>query len=335
MKVLLHDTTCSFLTPGGKTTHAVKLQQEISKLGVDIEVARWWDASQSDADIVHFLALDMPLARSCKAHGMKTFYSMIFDYETNRPPREQRRHILKNRILDKVPRLAGNRYWRALEFIDRVQFMHTADQETACRFFPRFISPDTTVVIPHAYDPADIRISDGLDIRACEFPEKYLVSCANISQRKQSVLLARLAKKARVPVVFIGSRNQRDPYYLSFKAEVDNKYVFDPGFVTREWRDCIERNASGFVLLSQGESGCIAVYEAAAYNLPLLLSDLPWAKHYEDPTDVFFCDFNNIENAVAQLRAFYDSASVLDHMPFRARTWGDVAKMYVREYESL
>ena len=36
MKVLLYDTTFAFLTPGGKTTHAVKLQKEISRLRKNI-----------------------------------------------------------------------------------------------------------------------------------------------------------------------------------------------------------------------------------------------------------------------------------------------------------
>lgn len=54
MKVLLYDQTNAYLTPGGKTIHALKLRQEIAKLGVDIQFARWWDKSQEDADIMHF-----------------------------------------------------------------------------------------------------------------------------------------------------------------------------------------------------------------------------------------------------------------------------------------
>ena len=66
MKVLLIDTTNAFLTPGGKTTHALKLQQEISKLGVDIQFARWWDKSQEDADIVHFLGFTPTMVKQVK-----------------------------------------------------------------------------------------------------------------------------------------------------------------------------------------------------------------------------------------------------------------------------
>ena len=48
-------------------------------------------------------------------------------------------------------------------------------------------------------------ISGSLDIAEMHFPEKYLVSVANISERKQTVKLARYAKKANVPIVFLGS----------------------------------------------------------------------------------------------------------------------------------
>ena len=84
MKVLLIDTTNAFFTPGGKTTHALKLQQEISKLGVDIQFARWRDKSQEDSDIVHFLGYTPIMVKQVKAKGMKTVFSMIFDFESNK-----------------------------------------------------------------------------------------------------------------------------------------------------------------------------------------------------------------------------------------------------------
>ena len=111
--------------------------------------------------------------------------------------------------------------------------------------------------------------------------------------------------------------------------------MFYPGYVEKEWRDCIERNASGYVLLSLGESGCIAVYEAAAYQMPLLLSNLPWAWGYDHPTDVHFCDQDDEAKAVEQLADFYVKSGHLDHKPFNAMTWADVARLYVAEYERL
>lgn len=336
MKVLLYDTTCAFLTPGGKMTHALKLQQEISKQGVDIQFARWWDKGQDDADIIHFLAADYRIAYLAKQKGMKTFFSCIFDFESNKSETEKKRTILKNKLIEHTPeRLGLNKYWRAYTFMDRIQFMHSYDRDTALRYFPNYIEDDKTIVIPHAYDPSEMYLSDGIDLSGMKYPAKYLVSVANISERKQTARLAIYAKKAQVPIVFIGSRNVTDPYFKAFEKLVDNKYVFYPGYVSKEMRDCIERNASGYVLLSKGESGCIAVYEAAAYKLPLLLSNLPWAWGYDSPTDIDFVDLQDDNVAIKQLKAFYAKSEILDHTPFRVFSWQQIATRYIEEYSKL
>ncbi len=336
MKVVLFDTTNAFLTPGGKTTHAVKLQQELTKLGINIEFSRWWDKSQEDCDIIHFLTPAPYVAYLAKSKGKKTLLSMIFDFESNKPPREQRKAILKNKIIDKLPgSLSNGAYWKAFQYMDIIHFMHEQDRSTALRYFPNYLPKNKTLIIPHAYDPKDMNISDNLNIIDMKFPDKYLISCANISERKQSILLAQYAKKAKVPIVFIGSSNNADSYYQKFKSEIDNKYVFYPGYVSKEWKDCIEKNASGYVLLSKGESGCIAVYEAAGYKIPLLLSNLPWAWGYDTPTDISFCDFQDETKAIEQLRLFYNSASHLNHTPFKVHTWNEVAQMYKNTYNQL
>ena len=336
MKVLLYDTTNAFLTPGGKTIHAAKLLQEISRLGVDIQFSRWWDKSQEDADIIHFLATSPTVVRQAKAKGMKIFCSQIFDYESNKPELQKKMTIIKNKIVNIVPSLSSaGAYWKAFPYMDKIQFMHKYDMETALRYFPNYIDPNKVIVIPHAYDPAEIDISNNFDTSALGLPTKYLVSCANISPRKQSLKLARIAKIAKVPIVFLGSKSDKDSYYKEFEKEIDNRFVFYPGYVSNEWKDCIEKNASGYVLLSLGESGCIAVYEAAAYKLPLLLSNLPWAWGYDSPTDIYYCDQQDVGKAFVQLKDFWNKSKKLDHMPFKAMTWGEVALKYVEQYELL
>lgn len=261
---------------------------------------------------------------------------MIFDFESNKTKKEQKKTILKNYIIEKLPgTLSSNAYWKAFQYMDFVHFMHEQDRKTALSYFPKYLKKEQTIIIPHAYDPTDMGISEDLDIGKMGFPNKYLISCANISERKQSVLLAKYAKKAKVPIVFIGSSNESDSYFQKFKAEIDKKYVFYPGYVSKEWKDCIEKNASGYVLLSKGESGCIAVYEAAAYKIPLLLSNLPWAWGYDTPTDIKFCDFQNEAKAIEQIRQFYEHASHLNHFPFKIYTWNEVAQMYKDAYSQL
>ena len=128
------------------------------------------------------------------------------------------------------------------------------------------------------------------DLARPQAQEDYLVCAATIHPRKNSVMLAQAAHLAGVPVVFLGKPYAPDDaYFLEFQKHVDNKMVRYPGFVSTEEKHRYLRGARGFVLISQFESGSIAVYEAAAAGLPLLLSDLPWAnKVYRQARDTSF-----------------------------------------------
>ncbi|KAA6303733.1 MAG: hypothetical protein EZS26_000284 [Candidatus Ordinivivax streblomastigis] len=334
MKVLLFDTTNAFLTPGGKTTHALKLQQELSKLGVEVEFVRWWDESQSDCDIIHFLATNTSVAKLAQARGKKTVLNLIFDFESSKSGKEQLKAKLKNKLAGIIPFVTDRAYWHSFPYFNKIIFMHEYDRQAALRYFPQ-LSISNTLIIPHAYDPADMYLLNHLNITEINLPTKYLISCAHISQRKQSILLAQYAKQAQVPIVFIGGGTATDKYFQAFQKEIDNRYVYYPGYVSKEWKDCIEQNAAGFVLLSQGESGCISVYEAAAYKLPIMLSNLPWAWGYENPTDIKFCDLYNDKAAIQQIKTFYDQSKKLDHYPFKIHTWQEIAEKYLNLYKEL
>jgi hypothetical protein len=334
MKVILFDTTNAFLTPGGKTTHAIKLQQELSKLGVTIEFSRWWDESQSDCDIIHFLTPKPDIVKLAKSKGQKTVVNLIFDFESSKSKQDKLKARLKNKLIDLITFVQNKAYWHSFEYFDKIIFMHKYDLQTALCYFPQ-IDENKTCIIPHAYDPSDMFISNNLKIKSMSFPDKYLISCANISPRKQSILLAQYAKIAKIPIVFMGAGNKTDDYFMKFYSEVDNEYVFYPGYVTKEWKDCIEQNAAGFILLSQGESGCISVYEAAAYKLPVMLSNLPWAWGYDSPEKIYFCDYKNQKKAVCQIKRFYDNAEKTDSTPFKINTWNEVAKMYLGIYKEI
>lgn len=335
MKVLFFDTTQAFLTPGGKTVHALKLHQELSLLGVDVEFARWWDESQKDFDLIHFFsASNSSMIQVAKSKGKKILLTHIMDYETNKSSNEKRKAKIKIKLLRKLPSFFQSKFdWFHLPLFDHIVYMHGYDQRTALEYYTN-IDAEKTSVIPHAYDPGDMNIGDAVSLNIV-LPEKYLISCGTISERKQSLLLARLAKEAKVPVVFVGSYRDTDPYYQSFIKEVDNKYVFYLGYVNAQVKDYVESRAAGFVLLSSGESGCIAVYEAAAYHLPLLLSNLPWAWGYENPTEIYFCDYQYREKAIKQLADFFEVGKKLDAPPFTVNSWSVIAGRYKKCYERL
>jgi hypothetical protein len=328
MKVLLYDKTLSFITPGGKTTHANKLYQELKKLGVNIEFGQWWNKEQADYDLVHTLAHQVEeLVDHSHKHGKKIILTHIMDSLTSKSKWQQKKEKLHDKIqalfpfsMDKINGI------RALAKFDHIVYMHNYDRETALYYYPK-IDINKTSIIPHAFDPRDMHISNHLK-KPFDLPEKFLISVANIDSRKQSHLLAKYAKLAEVPIVFIGGANKADNYYEKFAKEIDNQYVFYLGYVSLVEKDYLQSKAVGYALLSFAESGCIAVYEAAAYNLPLFLSNLPWAWGYEDPRKITFCDYKKEKIAVEQLKHFYATIQPEKTPPFKAKTWAEIAKEY-------
>ena len=167
--------------------------------------------------------------------------------------------------------------------------------------------------------------------------EDYLVSVATIHPRKNSVLLAQAARLAKVPIVFLGKPYASDdPYFLEFKSCVDDQIVRYPGFVSAAEKYRYLRGARGFVLLSQYESGCIAVYEAAAAGLPLLLSNLPWASRvYQEARGVKFIPPHTAKSAAGMLAAFYRQAHRQAGTTFPILSWRQVAAKYLEIYQII
>ena len=165
----------------------------------------------------------------------------------------------------------------------------------------------------------------------------YLISIATITERKNTLLLAEAARHAKTPVVFLGKPySTNDEYYLRFKALVDDKFVRYPGYVSEEEKYRLIRSARGFVLLSQFESGCIAVYEAAAAGLPLLLSDLPWAAEvYNHVAGACFVSPGNGVTIASKLAAFFRSVHRGSQPTFPVPSWRDVARRYLSVCEKV
>ena len=123
---------------------------------------------------------------------------------------------------------------------------------------------------------------------------------------------------------------------MEFKELVDGQWVRYPGFVSREEKHRLIRGARGFALLSQFESGCIALYEAAAAGLPLLLPQFPWATRvYQHVRDKVFVRCDSADRLAAPLRRFYEKAHRQSGQSFPIGSWRDIGRRYVSLYESL
>ncbi|MEY4386313.1 MAG: hypothetical protein RLY20_1596 [Verrucomicrobiota bacterium] len=331
MKVLFSHTLPFALAHGGTQTLIEALMREVANHGVAVEPVRWWDDKQT-GDIVHHVCRpNMSAIRFAHEKGIKVVMTDLLDQTASRSRSRlfvQRTAIRATRTF--FPKLVGAFSWDIYRELDGIVFCVGHEWEVAKYLFNA--TPERCTVIPHGLEPAAL---EQLSQTAPE--EDYLVSCATIHPRKNPLLLAEAAHAAKVPVVFLGKPySQDDDYFQRFKALIDGKYVRYPGFVTEAEKYRWLRGARGFALLSRYESGCIAVYEAAAAGLPLFLSNLPWAaRSYPAAKNLCLADLGSAGSVAAKLAAFYQQAHRSSTQTFPVYTWSEVARQYIQLYEKV
>ncbi|MHA1279682.1 MAG: glycosyltransferase [Candidatus Helarchaeota archaeon] len=332
MKVLFYDSTPAFFCPGGKQVHAQKLFENLNKIGVEVEYARWWDPNQR-FDILHLFSPSVGMVKKAREAGVKNIILIhLVDWLSSKSLFEQKlykmrikliRFFLPSKMLEKFS-------WSIFSEIDAFVYNNKIDAETASFVFG--IPNNKINIINHGYEKEQLN-----HFRGGQYNEKsYLISVANITPRKNNVLLAKAARKAKVPIVFIGKALEKDGnYHKEFVNLVDDNYVQYPGYVSEEEKLDLLKGASGFVLLSTAESGCISVYEASMAGLPLLLSNLPWAHSYGESKNIKYIDLKNLNEIANVLYDFYSNSRRLKEFSFNISTWKEVANKYRFIYERL
>lgn len=335
MQVLISDATYSYLTPGGKQVHAANLLNALNRLGIDARYETWHDPNLRP-DVVHFLGYtDTRRVQMLHSLGVKLVLTQIMDWAASRTRWELARIKFKHQACSKLPKRFEQLWpWRTLNCFDAITYMHEADREAALNVFglPR----KKTVIIPHGVGMRGEKLNITTTEPPANVPRRYLISVGSICRRKNSVFLATVARAARVPIVFVGHAPGTDPSYeADFRSLVDSNYVHYYQAVSEEDKTKLMQHAQAFVLLSRGESGCIAVYEAASSGLPLLLADLPWAHYYEEPRNVQYCSHSSFRDAVLALAKFFETAARVPYQTFRVRNWDELAEMYADVYGTI
>jgi glycosyltransferase involved in cell wall biosynthesis len=332
MKVLFSSSSPFFLAHGGVQTLVESVMRELPGLGVEVEPERWWDEDQK-GDVIHYF--DRPALLNVQLAKQKGFKVVMTELRDQTASRSQAQ-LLAQRTCMKLakaivpPGLLVRMSWDVYGLLDGM--VYAVEHEWKLAQYLYGARPDRGRVIPHGLEEEALR-----QLALPQVQEDYLVSVATIHPRKNTLLLAQAALRAGTPMVFLGKPyGEDDPYFLEFKKWVDGKIVRYPGFVSSEEKWRYLRGARGFALLSQFESGCIAVHEAAAAGLPLLLSDLPWAaKVYAKARAVKFVRLRSITGVAADLGSFYALAHRQPGTTFPVLTWRQVAEKYADIYRSI
>lgn len=332
LKVLFFNDPPFFLAHGGMQTQTEALMRELAGLGVEVEPVRWWEENQK-GDIIHYL-LRPPILNVRAAHGKGI--KVVMSENLGQPASRSRVQLFSQRCLTRLARgllpggLTARLGWDDYQELDAMIYVVEHEWETAKYLFQA--NSERGHIIPHGLE-ADALAQLGRP----QAPGDYLVCMATINPGKNPVLLAQAAGLAGVPMVFLGKPyTEDDPYFQEFKQCVDGKVVRHVGHVAGEEKNAWLRGARGFVLLSRYESGCIAIYEAAAAGLPLLLSDLPWAtKVYGNVPAAKFVGLGRPETIARALREFYGQARRQLIPTFPMLTWRQVAEKYLEVYQKV
>jgi len=330
LKILFSDTTYSYLFPGGKQVHAEKLFNNLKQIGVDVEYENWHDP-KLEGNVIQFFGFnDFHKIKALKAKGYKLVYTHILDGLTNLSSTKLLYHKVKNKLINLLPEKFNVLFpWKALNYFDAIVYMHQNDMNTAINLYN--VDPSKAFVIPHAVDSLEKFQGD-----ITKGDAKFLISLGSIVERKNAVFTAKICKENKIPILFIGHPfDKSSAYYKEFLEQVDGTYVRYSGFVTEQEKVALLKKASGFVLLSFGESGCISVYEAGATGLPVLLSDLPWAKGYEKPNAIYFSSPTDKEKATKSLINFFKLSERKTFQTFSVHTWKEIAERYAAIYKKL
>ncbi len=328
MKVLISHGLPFALAHGGVRTVIEELMREYELQGVDADYERWW-LDEQPCDVLHTFGRPTALnTRLAQGRGIATVMTEYLDQPSSRPFWYR---FLQRIAVRSLGRVAGDGIdrlgWDVYRLLDAMVYTTRHEWEVAQYVFSA--RPERGHIIPHGLRPA------ALSALSADAPrEDHLVSVSTIAPRKNNLLLARAARTARVPVHFIGKPYaEEDTYFKRFRELVDDTYVHYHGFVSEEEK-CIRLiRARGFVLLSSFESGSVAVYEAAAAGLPLLLSALPWAKTgYPEARALSFARLGSLHSVARSLAAFYESSRRQSEMTFPVPTWGQVAQRYLDVY---
>jgi glycosyltransferase involved in cell wall biosynthesis len=328
MKVLFDHALPFALAEGGVRVQIEQTKAALEALGVQVEWLRWWDAGQT-GDVIHFFGTPAELyLRQARLKRKPVILTSWFSETCNRTPRRLalQRCLIKTALaLPLGEGVKAQLNWRVFQQSDRVVVGLEAERAVLEHVYG--VEPARIAVIPLGL-PELFR-----DAQPGARAGDHLLCVGTLTEVKGQVELAGLARRAGVPVLFVGNPyDHRSPYWNQFASLVDGALVRHQAHVAdpRDLR-AIYQAARGFVLYSRFENWCLAASEAAACGLPLLLRDLPWSRERFGGEAQYFP--RDQVRHVDALRMFYSACPGLPAPVTPRHSWRDVALQLQRVYQ--
>ncbi len=331
MKILFDHFAPFLLTHGGFQIQIEQTREALRATGVEVEHLRWWDEQQR-GDILHYFGRPrLEYVRFAQGRGLKVVMTHLLTGLGSRPAWKRGVQKLVMRAGEVIlPAMATAPFgWQAFRRVDasisltpwEAHLMHDmfAVPANKVHVIPNGVEEDFLKSLPTARGP-------------------WLVCTATLTERKRVAELALAAVAAQTPIWVVGKAyDESDAYAQRFLeiARAHPKLVRYEGALDDRARLAeAYRAARGFVLLSTEESLSLSALEAAACELPLLLSDLPWARTVFQQSAAYCPVTCDVSQTAAALRKFYDAAPGLP-LPPKPKSWLEVAAQLKTVYGGL
>ncbi len=327
MKILFDHTQPFLLAHGGHQTQIEMTMRAVERAGVEVDRVRWWDSRQT-GDLIHLFApADLTYLSHARLRKLPVVLTTLLGGDLQQSPGKLRRKRWKLRLMPKVPGFRGVNNllpWQAFHLCALNQVSLAEEKRILEEVYG--VPPEKVKVVP-------IGMSDAyLQARPSGRPGDFLISTATITPRKRSVETARLARAARVPILFVGKPyHESDPYWLEFRSLIDERFVrYQPHVEGEAAMIELYRSARGFMLDSVTENWCLSAHEAACCGLPCLLPRHSWALERFGPEARYLAG-DPARDAVA-LREFYEQAPTLPAPQVKQWSWWEVGEQLVELY---
>ena len=221
MKILLGCPMPFSLAHGGAQIQVEQTKIALEKIGVEVEFLRWWDGGQG-GDLIHFFGVpNNELLQQAHAVKMPVVVTQLFTETCNRSDTQLSRQGFFVKAVLALP--FGNGIKRQLAWnIYRTCDQNIVGLEAERRVLKIVygIAPEKISVVPLGL--SENYLSAGRGARS----ENHLICTGTITQRKNSIELAELARAADAPILFVGKPySPDDPYWLRFKNLIDDRRI--------------------------------------------------------------------------------------------------------------
>lgn len=330
MKILFDHSSPFLMAHGGFQTQVEHTKKALETAGLAVEHLRWWDADQK-GDIIHFFgAAPVDYVNRARGKSFRVIQTPLFTETCNRSDLRLKMQGAMVRTILAVPAGAGIKRqlnWESFGLCDMNVVGLEAERQVLEWVYG--VPPARISIVPLGMS------QEFLTAGAAPARGDFLICVGTITERKNTVTLARMAHEAEVPILFVGKPyDVSDPYWEKFAALIDNRWVRHNSHVENSTELIkLYHGARGAVVMSRCENWSLAAHEAAACGLPLLLPPLKWAKE-RFGADAHYFSSDEKEN-IRVLQRFYEQARTLPAPNVRLYSWNEVGARLSQIYADL